>query len=708
MNTIFGNKIITALILTLLIFATGAPASAKAGATVAPAVLGFGSQTVGTASTPALVTFSNNTNSSMKIVGVSLSQTQFTYSGPALPVTLSPGQGFTGTVVFSPTGAQAYNDTLKFTRANGMTAASSLSGTGVQSSGGGPVIPPTSLALTVAPCDSNFNCVAGTTDAVSQWVRITAHVAYTGTTSPTGTLCVLDNGSPANCGLTPAADENWFVNSLAGGTHKLSATYAGNSSYGASTSGISTLIVGSATPPSVVAPTITLQPVSQTVAPGKTATFSVQVTGTAPLTYQWSKSGTVIPAATSASYTTPATTLADNSAQFVLVVSNSAGTSTSTAAALKVIAPIPPTSLALTVAPCDSNFNCVAGTTGAVSQWVRITAHVVYTGTTNPTGTLCVLDNGSPANCGLTPAADENWFVNTLAAGTHKLSATYAGNSSYGASTSAIATLVVGSTTPQVVAPTITLQPVSQTVAPGKTATFSVQVTGTAPLTYQWSKSGTVIPTATSASYTTPATTLADNSAQFVLVVSNSAGTSTSSTAVLSVSSTTPVLTTNPSSLSFGNTTVGTSNSLSVALTNSGTSNVSISNTSISGAGFTASGMSGTILTPGQSASLNVTFAPSGAGTISGSISVTSNAATAKITLSGNGIQPAMTSITVTPANQTVSVGNQVQYQAMDNLGNDVTSSVNWSSSDSSIVTISATGLAIGVADGSATVAATK
>ena len=168
------------------------------------------------------------------------------------------------------------------------------------------------------------------------------------------------------------------------------------------------------------------------------------------------------------------------------------------------------------------------------------------------------------------------------------------------------------------------------------------------------------------------------------------------------------MLTTNPSSLSFGNTTVGTSNSLSVALTNSGTSNVSISNTSISGAGFTASGMSGTILTPGQSASLNVTFAPSGAGTISGSISVTSNAATAKITLSGNGIQPAMTSITVTPANQTVSVGNQVQYQAMDNLGNDVTSSVNWSSSDSSIVTISATGLAIGVADGSATVAATK
>ncbi len=495
------------------------------------------------------------------------------------------------------------------------------------------------------------------------------------------------------------------MNSLAAGTNKLSATYAGNSSYGASTSAIATLIVGSATPPpQVVAPAITLQPVSQTVAPGQTATFLVQATGTAPLTYQWSKSGTVIPNATSASYTTPATTLADNSAKFVLVVTNSAGTSTSSAAVLGVF---PPTSLALTVAPCDSNFNCVAGTAGAVGQWVRITAHVIYTGATSPTGTLCVLDNGSPANCGLTPVADENWYVNSLAAGTNKLSATYAGNSSYGASTSAIATLVVGST-PKVVAPAITLQPVSQTVTPGQTATFSVQATGTAPLTYQWSKGGTVIPNATSASYTTPATTLADNSAAFVLVVTNSAGTSTSSAAVLSVSSTTPVLTANPSSLSFGNTTIGTSNTLSVALTNSGTSSVSISNTSISGAGFTATGVSGTILTPGQSASLNVTFAPSGAGSISGSVSVTSNAATAKINLSGAGIQPATTSITVTPANQTVSVGNQVQYQAMDNLGNDVTSSVTWSSSDATIVTISPTGLATGVADGSATVAATK
>src|SRR5690348_14978731 len=55
----------------------------------------------------------------------------------------------------------------------------------------------------------------------------------------------------------------------------------------------------------VVAPTITTQPASQTVTAGQTATFSVVASGTAPLSYQWQKNGATISGATSASYTTP-------------------------------------------------------------------------------------------------------------------------------------------------------------------------------------------------------------------------------------------------------------------------------------------------------------------------------------------------------------------------------------------------------------------
>jgi acid phosphatase len=85
-----------------------------------------------------------------------------------------------------------------------------------------------------------------------------------------------------------------------------------------------------------VAPTITTQPTSQTVTVGQTATFTVAATGTAPLSYQWRKNGSAISGATSSSYTTPATTSADNGAQFTVAVSNSTGSVASNAAILTV------------------------------------------------------------------------------------------------------------------------------------------------------------------------------------------------------------------------------------------------------------------------------------------------------------------------------------------------------------------------------------
>lgn len=83
--------------------------------------------------------------------------------------------------------------------------------------------------------------------------------------------------------------------------------------------------------------------------------------------------------------------------------------------------------------------------------------------------------------------------------------------------------------------PTIQTQPASQTVVPGQAATFSVVASGTAPLNYQWQKGTSTISGATSASYTTPTTTLADSGSQYSVVVSNTAGKVTSSTATLTV-----------------------------------------------------------------------------------------------------------------------------------------------------------------------------
>jgi hypothetical protein len=90
--------------------------------------------------------------------------------------------------------------------------------------------------------------------------------------------------------------------------------------------------------PSPVAPSIVTQPANASVTVGATASFTVAAAGTAPLSYQWSKSGTAIAGATAASYTTPATAQSDNGATFTVAVSNTVGSVTSSAATLTVTA----------------------------------------------------------------------------------------------------------------------------------------------------------------------------------------------------------------------------------------------------------------------------------------------------------------------------------------------------------------------------------
>jgi len=148
---------------------------------------------------------------------------------------------------------------------------------------------------------------------------------------------------------------------------------------------------------------------------------------------------------------------------------------------------------------------------------------------------------------------------------------------------------------------------------------------------------------ASSSSYTTPATTTSDNSAQFNVTVSNSVASVTSNAVTLTVKAPPGPLTASPSTLSFGNVNVGSSSVLVVTFTNSGSANINISNVIIAGAGFTASGIpAGLVLTSGQTASLSATFAPAAAGSVTGSVSVTSDASNspATITLSGTGVQP--------------------------------------------------------------------
>jgi hypothetical protein len=220
---------------------------------------------------------------------------------------------------------------------------------------------------------------------------------------------------------------------------------------------------------------------------------------------------------------------------------------------------------------------------------------------------------------------------------------------------------------PATIAPTITTQPISQTVIAGQSATFSTANAGTAPLGYQWQKNGSPISGATSSSYTTPPAATSDNGSQFTVVVSNPAGSVVSNAAVLTVKLPSLILNTSTTSLSFGSVNVSNSTSQTVTLTNAGNGNVAISSISVSGAGFNASGVSsGTVLTPGQSATLGATFAPAASGNVTGSITVGSNATGGPvvIALAGTGVAPVAHAVMLSWAPSTSTVVGYNVYES--------------------------------------------
>src|SRR5438045_3622590 len=133
-------------------------------------------------------------------------------------------------------------------------------------------------------------------------------------------------------------------------------------------SGLASSTTGSVT----TAPSVTSQPGSQSVTAGQTATFSVSATGTAPLNYQWKKNGVAVNGASSSAYSTPATSNSDNGEQFTVVVSNSAGSVTSSAAILTVnasVAPLQVTSSQLSGGTVGSAYSATLSASGGTSPY---------------------------------------------------------------------------------------------------------------------------------------------------------------------------------------------------------------------------------------------------------------------------------------------------------------------------------------------------
>src|SRR6266403_75664 len=113
-----------------------------------------------------------------------------------------------------------------------------------------------------------------------------------------------------------------------------------------------------------------------------------------------------------------------------------------------------------------------------------------------------------------------------------------------------------------------------------------------------------------------------------------------------------------PSSANFGNVAVGSTNSQTIQIGNTGTSVLTITQASVAGTGFSTTGLTLPVsINPGQSTTFNAQYQPATAGAGSGSITLVSNAANSPTVLSLTGTGVAATQ-TLSFSTNTVSFGN--------------------------------------------------
>jgi len=248
---------------------------------------------------------------------------------------------------------------------------------------------------------------------------------------------------------------------------------------------------------------INTQPQGQTVLAGSTVSLDVSCQNILPLTYQWRKQGANIPGATNNPLILTNVTLSQ-AGRYSVVVSNSAGTVTSSNAQLKV--------LALVINTNPQSQTVFGG--GTVSLGVSCQSVL-------PLSCQWRLDGTNLPGATVNPLVLSNVLMSQ--AGTYSVVV----SNSAGMVTSSNALLTV-------IPLIINTSPQSQTVFAGSTVNFGVSCESLLPLNYQWRLAGTNLPGAT-VNPLILSNVVLSQAGTYSVLVSNSTGWAVSAKAVLTV-----------------------------------------------------------------------------------------------------------------------------------------------------------------------------
>ena len=591
--------------------------------TASPSIVSFGQVAMGTTSTVPVV-LTNARSWQVTLFSLQTSGSGFSISGPAVPLTLGVGQSVTLKVAFAPQSAGTVGGSLLI---SGPALAIPLTGTGTaptaHTTPGQIAANPGSLAFGSAQVGSSVTMADSITNTGGSSVTISQATA-TGTgfsISGLNVPVVLNPGAsvPFSAVFAPQS-----AASVSGGITLVS---------NASNSTLNVSLSGTGMAPAQ-APVIT----SATTASGTAGTaFSYQIAATnTPTSY----GATGLPAGLSVNSGnglisgTPPTAATST---VTLSASNSGGTANAT--------------LTLTIKPAVpviTSATTASGTAGSAFSYQIAASNTPssYGATGLPAG-LSV--NGTSGLISGTPTAAATSTVtlsanNSGGTGSASLTLTINPAPAAGQLTANPASLAFGSAQ---VGSSLTLTD-SLTNTGGSSVTISqATATGTG-----FSISGLTVPLTLNpgASVTFSALFAPQSAASLsggIAVVSN-ASNSTLNVSLSGTGTAPGTLTIAPTTLSFGNATVGTSVSQSSSLSAAGAS-VTVSSASLSSAEFSLTGISLPVtITAGQSVPVTMTFTPQSSGSASGVLTVGSNASNAATqTLSGMGVAPTQHSVSL-------------------------------------------------------------
>jgi len=651
--------------LTISSDATGSPMTipvtgtgGQSGLSISPASFAYGSLVDGQTKSQAF-TLTNTGSAPLTISQLAVSGAGFSINGLTTPATVAAGGSTTFNAVFAPATAGNLTGSVTVTsNAPNSPSTIALGGTGVAAAG--------SLAFSTNSVSfGNVNTgssaiqivtITNTSNAsvqISQIAVSGAGVTATGITTPLT--------------LNPAAAATLSVkfSPMGAGSVTGSVTVTSNATGSPQTISVSGTGIQSA---------LGISPASfayGSVSDGQTKSqsFTLTNTGTASVTIsQIAVSG--------AGYSvnglaTPTTLTAGTSATFNAVFAPTTAGSLTGAVTITSNAPGSPATIALSGTGVAASTTLTANPTslsfGNVSAGSSSSQSVILTnkGTTSITISSVTVSAADTTTSGitvpvtLTPGQTQTMSVTF----SPKAQETVSGNITVSTSQGSSAVVAVSETGTQA---KLALTPSSAnlgsvTVGSSNSQTIQVSNPGNAVLTIaQATVSGAGFSTS---GLTLPLSVNPGSSSTFNVVFQPSAaGSASGSLSIVSNAAVSPVslaltgagvaatqtLSFSTTNVSFGNVNIGSSSTNGVTITNTGNSNVQISGITASGAGYTLSGASTPVtLTPSQTMTFSVIFAPTVAGIVSGSVTVTSNASgsPATVTLSGTGVTPVTHSV---------------------------------------------------------------